>query len=139
MVNIIFKVIGAVAIALAIITIILVVSATNKNKTMATCQGKIIKFYENSAEARVGDYENASISPVVTYEINGQTYEFIGNYYSTSMKIGDEVEVLYNKDDVSKATIKKGLFLGPIITGALSVGFILAYGLYLIIKTKGLI
>jgi len=55
------------------------------------------------------------------------------------MKVGQEVKVLYNKEDNSKATIKTGIYFAPIITGGLTLLFILPIIIYLVLKSKGII
>lgn len=106
-----------VPIILFVVTLILIVNGNNKMNKYNECTGTIVRFYENTSELRVGSYETEAVSPVVSYSVNGRTYEFTGNYYSTSMKVGQEVKVLYNKEDNSKATIKTGIYFAPIITG----------------------
>ena len=80
------------------------------------------------------DYETTSISPVVRYTAGGQVYEFVGSYYATTMKIGDKVEVLYNRQDMSKARLNRGRYLAPIVTGAIACVFIVLYVAYLFTK-----
>lgn len=124
---------------LYIVTGILIVNAKNKLKGFNECTGTITRFYENTSALRVGNDARRAVSPVVSYFVNGRGYEFIGNYFSTSMKIGQPVNVLYSKDDFSKATIKTGVYIAPIITGGLAVSFTLPIIICLVLKAKGII
>lgn len=139
MIDLLLKLYIIVPVILLVVTIILIVNANNKMAKYDVCQGTIIKFYENTSELRVGSYETKAVSPVVSYTVNGKSYEFIGNYYSTTMKVGQQVDVMYSKTDVSKATIKTGLYFGPAITGGLTILFILPIIIYIVLKSKGLI
>ena len=87
-------------------------------------------FQHSTSEIMLDDYETKAISPVVRYSVGGRQYEFVGNYYATTMKIGDRVEVLYNRQDASKARLKKGCYLAPGITGAIAAVFILLFVVY---------
>lgn len=139
MIEILMKLYVFVPIILFVVTLILIVNGNNKMNKYNECTGTIVRFYENTSELRVGSYETKAVSPVVSYSVNGRTYEFTGNYYSTSMKVGQEVKVLYNKEDNSKATIKTGIYFAPIITGGLTLLFILTIIIYLVLKSKGII
>lgn len=114
-----------IAIILFVLTILLVENGVNKKKMYDECIGTIVRFQENTSELRLGAGETKSVSPVVSYGVNGQAYEFIGNYYSTFMKIGQTIKVFYNKKDNSKATIKTGIYFAPIVTGCLTLGCVL--------------
>lgn len=139
MISVLIKLYPIVPIILLVVTILLVFNCKNKINRYNECVGTITGFYENTAETRLGSYENKAISPIVSYTVNGKSYEFIGKYYSTTMKVGNEVNVMYDKDDVSKATIKTGLYFAPIITGALTLLFTLPIIIYIILTSKGII
>lgn len=139
MIEILIKCYTIVPIVLFIVTLILIVNGNNKMNKYNECSGTIVRFYENTSELRVGSYETKAVSPVVSYSVNGKTYEFTGNYYSTSMKVGQEVKILYNKEDHSKATIKTGIYFAPIIMGGLTLLFILPIIIYAVLKSKGFI
>ena len=120
-----------VAVILVVVTVVLSVKGSAKLKNNLECTGTIVRFYENTSQMFRGDYEHKGISPVISYTVNGQTYEFIGHYYDTTMKVGKQVKVLYDRNDCTKATIKTGVYLAPIITGSLTVLFgILAVAFY---------
>lgn len=139
MIEILIKCYTIVPIVLFIVTLILIVNGNNKMNKYNECSGTIVRFYENTSELRVGSYETKAVSPVVSYSVNGKTYEFTGNYYSTSMKVGQEVKILYNKEDHSKATIKTSIYFAPIIMGGLTLLFILPIIIYAVLKSKGFI
>lgn len=139
MISMLLKLYTIVPIILLAVTIFLFFNCKNKINRYNECVGTITGFYENTTENRVGSYENKAISPVISYSVNGHSYEFIGNYYSTTMKVGNEITVMYEKDDASKATIKTGLYIAPIITGSLTLLFILPISIYVILKNKGII
>lgn len=139
MLSFIFSALLVVSFILVIVTVVLGINGAKKNATFQECNGTIIKFYESSSEGTVGSYENVSISPVVEYTVNGTRYEFIGKYYSTNMKIGQDITVLYNPNDPSVASIKSGTFFAPIVTGVLAVVFLIPAIVYFIIKSKGIL
>lgn len=101
------------------VTVALIVHGTRKVKSCNECTGIIEEFHETRTPA----YEpgKVMVSPVVSYTSNGRHYEFVRNYYSTWMKVAQEITILYDSEDPSKATIKKGLYFAPMITGILAL------------------
>lgn len=127
------------AIILMVVTTILIIHGQKRNSTFHECSGTIVNFYKNSVEGRLGSYESVAISPVVEYEVNGARYELIGKYYSTNMKIGDTIKILFDEDNPSVASIKTELYFAPIITGSLALVLLVISGIFLIIKSKGIL
>lgn len=127
-----------VPLILLITTVLLIINGINKTKQYEQCAGTIVGLYENIS----GPFVNAGekrVSPIVSYSVNGQSYEFVGNYYSTNMVVGQEVEVLYKKDDYTKAFIKTGIFFAPIVTGGLTILFIIPIIIFAVLKSKNII
>ena len=110
-----------VPIIFLIITIILIIKLIKRNKEYVEGVGTITDFHKNTNEMRLKDYETEAISPVITYEVNGTKFDFIGNYYSTTMKIGDKIKIMYNQNNPKEATTKKGLNLTVVILGAFTI------------------
>lgn len=137
--DLILIIFGVAAIILSAVTVFLVVKGSDKLKSSYECEGIIIGFHKDDTSIRFNSDNNVSIAPIISYSVNDQTYEFIANYYSTTMKQGDIVKVLYDKQDFTKASIKGGTYFGPLITGILALCFFVFVGIILIIKSKGLI
>lgn len=110
-----------VPIIFLIITIILIIKLIKRNKEYVEGVGTITDFHKNTNEMRLNDYETEAISPVITYEVNETKFDFIGNYYSTTMKIGDKIKIMYNQNNPKEATTKKGLNLAVVILGAFTI------------------
>lgn len=110
-----------VPIIFLIITIILIIKLIKRNKEYVEGVGTITDFHKNTNEMRLNDYETEAISPVITYEVNETKFDFIGNYYSTTMKIGDKIKIMYNQNNSKEATTKKGLNLAVVILGAFTI------------------
>lgn len=104
-----------------IITITLIIKLIKRNKEYVEDVGTITDFHKNTNEMRLKDYETEAISPVITYEVNGTKYDFIGNYYSTTMKVGDKIKIMYNQNNPKEATTKKGLNLAVVILGTFTI------------------
>lgn len=138
MLDMILGLLIVVPLILLAVTVVLAVNSYKKLKKYKQCTGVIVKFYEGEPVApdRFGEI---AISPVISYTAGGKNYEFIGNYCSTSMKVGQEIQILYNEENPAKATIKTGLYFGPIVTGALTLFFASALVIFLILKSKGII
>lgn len=130
MLPVIFKTLFVVALLLLVITFILIARTKKAQRDCCVCVGWIVGFQHSASENMLDDYETEAISPVVRYSVGGRQYEFVGNYYATTMKIGDRVEVLYNRQDASRARLKKGCYLAPGITGAVAAVFILLFMVY---------
>ena len=128
-----------VPIILLIATICLSVNSHKKLNNFSECVGTIVDFYENTSELRVGTEATKAISPIIVYSVGGKEYKFTGNYCTTSMKVGDKVKVMYDNNNHSRATLKTGLYVAPLITGGLTLFFGLAYVVLLVLKTKGII
>ena len=124
--NFVFIVCALVSFVLFTITVLLIVKSKNKLENYNQCKGIIVSFCKNTSETRVKSYESEAISPVVSYEVDGKKYEHIGNYYSTRMRLGQMVDVFYDKNDATKATLKTGLYFAPAITGGLAGFFFVA-------------
>lgn len=138
MLDMIYLLLVVVSMILLAVTVILVMNSYKKLKNYNECTGVIVKFYEATSPASA-DFGEKAISPVVSYTVSGKNYEFIGNYCSTSMKVGQEIKILYNKDNPAKATMKAGLYFAPIVTGALALLAIIALVIFVILKSKGII
>ncbi len=110
-----------VPIIFLIITIILIIKLIKRNKEYIEDVGTITDFHKSTNEMRLNDYETEAISPIITYEVNGIKYDFIGNYYSTTMRIGDKIKIMYNKNNPKKVTTKKGLNLAVVILGVFTI------------------
>lgn len=104
-----------------IITIILIIKLIKRNKEYVEGVGTITDFHKNTSEMILNDYETEAISPVITYEVNGTKFDFIGNYYSTTMKVGDKIKIMYNQNNPKEATTKKGLNLAVVILGTFTI------------------
>lgn len=139
MLQLFVKLFVIVPIILFIITMVLFFNSRHKLSNYHQCTGTIVRFYETTNHATVGKDGHKAISPVVSYTVNGKSYEFIGNYCSTWMKVGQDIEVMYHTEDPSKATIKQGLYFAPMVLGALTLLFTIPIIVYLILKSKGLI
>jgi len=70
------------------------------------------------------------ISPIIKYFLNNKEYKFEGKYCSPNSKIGDKIEILYDKDNPKKVCVKKGLFIAPIITGGIAIIFLIGLAIY---------
>lgn len=134
MIPIIFKALLAAALLLLAVTFVLLAGAKKAERDSCKGEGYIVGFRHSSSEIMLDDYETTSISPVVRYTAGGREYEFVGSYYATTMKIGDKVEVLYDRQDASKARLSRGRYLAPIVTGAIAGVFIILYVAYLFTK-----
>ena len=121
MINFFIKIYPIVPLILFTITLVLLLNTYNKTKNYIESEGTIVDFYKSTYEMSVTDNAVYSISPVISYNAEGKEYRFKGNYYSTSMKKGDKIKIMYNKSEPSQATIKSGLIFAPIIVGILFV------------------
>lgn len=138
MMNIIIKLYPIIPLILLIITVLFSVNAIKKNNSYVKGMGTIVSFYEERSEAKISDDANRMISPVITYNVNGKDYKFVGTYYTNSMKIGDTIEIMYEESNPNNATLKAGLYVVPIITGGLTLLFGLGYIILLVLKSKGI-
>ena len=69
----------------------------------------------------VEDSEDSLFAPVIQFNVNAQTYEFQHPSYRnpSPYKVGDKVQVLYNKTNPQKASINKvsSTYILPAILG----------------------
>lgn len=138
MIEILMKLYSVMPLILFIVTVILIVNGVNKTKRYDECMGVIVAFRESTAY-RVDSCGKKAISPIVEYQVNGQKYEFVGNFYSTNMTVGKKVNVMYDRNNIAKATIKTGIYVAPIITGGLTILFVLPIIIFVILKAKNII
>ena len=137
--SVLIKLYVLVPLILLIVTVLLIVNGRKKLKKYNECKGMIIGFHKNTSEIGLNAYEHKAISPIISYVVDGERHEFVGGFYSTTMKEGKEIDVLYDKTDPSKAVVKTGVYFAPIITGALAVFFIVPIIVYAILRSKGLV
>ena len=95
--------------------IFLIVAAVNLVKvlrerdTFAVTEGTIIELYGES--------------PIVSYEVDGQTYTFRSHFYSSSMQVGQSIRVKYPLSDPSAGRAAYGDNVLIIVFGACGLGF----------------
>jgi hypothetical protein len=92
--------------------------------------GKVVGLQENS------DSDGSSYAPVVQFKLGDKNYEFISSYSSSpsAYEIGEQVIVVYPRDEPDKAIIKgEGQFLHIIFM--LVGGIAAALGFYLMLST----
>ena len=135
--SVLLRLFPIVPLVLLIVTLALTVSARNKLKNCGECTGTILRMEKfTSASGSTLDGES-TIAPVVEYEVDGQRYEFVGRYASSSMKAGDRVQVLYDRADHSKAYIKNGVYAAPLILGAVTAVSLIALVILLALRGRG--
>lgn len=127
------------AVILLIVTVCLASGAKKKLANRAECLGTITGFQENTSAMFRNEYDGPRLSPIVSFSVGGKTYEFIGRYLDTSMKVGKQVTVLYDKDNPANASIKTGVWIAPVITGALALLFGIFAIVLNVVKNFGLI
>lgn len=124
MLNMILVLLVIVFLILLSVTIVLIINGSRKLKSYDECEGTIEELREyRTMHQKSGE---RSFSPIISYTVNGQKYECVGNYGSTSMKIGQKISVLYDPEEPSKTTVKAGVYVAPLITGILSLACALA-------------
>jgi hypothetical protein len=128
-----------VSVILVIVTLFLGINAGKKLQNRAQCTGTIVGFQENTSPMFRNDYDAARLSPIVSFTVKGETYQFIARYADTSMKVGKQVPVVYNVEDPSIASIKTGLWLAPVITGSIALIFGILAIAFTVAKNFGLI
>ena len=138
MIEILMKLYIVVPLILLIVTVVLIFNIVKKANRCEECMGEIVAFRKSTAYG-VDSYGKKAISPIVEYQVKGQKYQFVGNYYSTNMTVGKKVNVMYDKNDFAKATIKTGIYVAPIITGGLAIFFILPIIIFAVLKANNMI
>ena len=129
---------AAASAVLLIVTGALIVHRRSRMASGVECTGVIVDFYRDTAAGTLGSGNAEAISPVVRYTVNGRDYVFTANYATTSMKVGQRVQVLYSADDPSDAVLQKGLWVGPLITGVLCIACLLTTIICWILQSKGI-
>ena len=66
---------------------------------------------------------NSSGHPTVEYTVDGQTYRFVSNTTSSTLREGQSYRVQYPISDPSQGRSYTGSYVIPIVFGALGVGF----------------
>lgn len=66
---------------------------------------------------------NSSGFPTVEYTVDGQTYRFVSNSTSSSLREGQPYRVQYPLNDPASGRSFTGRYVLPIVFGALGVGF----------------
>lgn len=130
--GIVSKIFLVVSIIFVVVAAIVFVVDLNAQNNSEECVGTIVGF-DIDVSGADGDI---SKFPIVSYSVNGQDYKFVSNYYSSSMEAGDDVEVLYDRDNWSDATIKSGLFFIPIVFGIIAIVFGIVAIVMIVVRRK---
>ena len=128
-----------VPVILLVVTIALIRNSVKKLKNYRECTGMIMRFSKIKSPARINLDHRYRIAPVIEYKVHGKTYEFFGNYYSSWMKVGQKIQIMYHEEEPFKATVKNGLYVAPLVTGILTLGFTSAFVVLMILKSKGIL
>lgn len=72
------------------------------------------------------------IIPLINYEVDGNPHEFKSDYYSTDMNIGDNITILYDKNNPDEAVVKESLYFLPSIFGFTSAVFAILSAIFFI-------
>ncbi len=134
--EILIKLFIIVPIILYLVTARLVANSVHKLKNYHECMGTIVRFEQKKPLLGSSPEWSSSRTPIIAYTVNGKTYEFFTDYFSSTMKVGKKIRILYSNEDFSKATVKAGLYTIPIVTGSLAVGFTIAYVVAFILWNK---
>lgn len=118
------------------ITVGLTIHGVKKRNKYMECEGVITQICKTTSHTSPGE---TALYAMVAYTVNGHSFEFHANYYSTSMKVGDKITVLYDPNDYSKATIKTGTYAAPLIVGALALFSIIPLIIFTILRSKGIL
>ena len=103
----IFIAFGAICLIVAAVTL---AAALNERIGSVETEGTIVGF-------------NSSGYPTVEYEVDGQTYRFVSDVTSSSLREGQSYKVQYSPDDPVDGRSPIGSYVLPIVFGALGVGF----------------
>lgn len=117
MIHTIENIIFILLILFLIIEIILIIKNRdylNKNK-YGVANGIIENFYKDTSSIFLNDGESYKISPIISYEVNGKPYQFVGDFYTTSMKKGDNIKILFNKENPQKAKVFVSIYFAHLI------------------------
>lgn len=137
MLNFILILFVIISLILFIVTVVLIANHHRKLKTYDQCTGIIEGFWNRKPPFQTA--RETLISPVISYTVNGEAHKFAGAYCASWMQIGQEIELLYDKKDPTKVSIKKGLYLAPIITGSITLIFIVTIILLVFLKVNGIV
>ena len=137
MLNLILILLAVVSAILFTVMIISFVSDTKKRNQYSECIGTIERIWKRKSP---GERSNQQIiSPIISYTVGGEKYEIVGTSYSTNIEIGEEVVVLFNEGNPSKAMMKKGLYFTSFVSGIVGLAFATAFIVMSALKYAGLI
>lgn len=134
MYNILIKCSIIVPIVLYIITARLIVNSRRKMKNSQAHIGTIVRLEPRFIRAGTDSGRHRTVyCPIISYTVDGQTYEFVADYFSSSMKVGKDVRIRYSTEAPSKATVEARLYVAPVVVGTFAVCCTFAYIFVLIL------
>ena len=97
----------------------------NNPKTTATISDIDIVYRDNhNSNRRLRESENKEF--LVTYTVNGKTYDNIKTgYYTSSRSVGDMITIYYDKDNPEYVIIKDSKYFPLILLSMIGLTFIL--------------
>lgn len=105
------------------VTLMLLIRAKRTRSRCFPCMGTIIRFEEDWNTHVPGEHHRRRLTPIVAYMVDGRVYETKSNYYATGMRVGQQLKLLCDREDPSKATTSGGVRLAALVTGGLAVFF----------------
>ncbi len=134
--NFIITFFSIVAVVLLAITVYLIIDTQDTLKNYCDGAGKIVSFYETQD---MYDEEEINTYPIISYIVDGKSYEFEASFFSSTMQIGQEIPLMYAKENPSDVIIKGGLYIAPIITGSMTLVFGIVVIVFAILKKTGVL
>lgn len=89
------------------------------------------KEYQKRTKTKHKIYATDGIKVIVSYYVNGREYKSELGYYSSNMKVGDEIAVYYREG--SPKTIRTNVRIDIIIYGCVGIPFLLIGSAFLLI------
>lgn len=127
MIDMIMRLYVIIPLILLIVTVFLIRNSYKKLKKYKRGEATLIELKWISRRNNMG------YIPIVEYEVNGEKYTSEFNYYSSGMKVGDKVDILYDENDLGKRVASlKGLYVAPIVLGSMTIFFFIPFILYLL-------
>ena len=132
----IIKLFSIVVAVLLVVTVYLIMDTQDKLEKYCDGIGEIVGFYEKKD---MYDEEEINTYPIISYVVDGKSYEFKASYYSSTMQMGQEIPLMYAKENPSDVIIKGGLYIAPIITGSMTLVFGIVVIVFAILKKTGVL
>ena len=125
-----------IPIIMIFMSVVLFYTSYIKTKNYNECDARITDFHIEEDMTYVNKNNRFKIIPTIEYNVNGILYVNESRYYSSGMKKGDSIRILYDKENPNTFIVKDSIYLASFIVGGIGLILLLLSSTFFIIYKR---